>query len=180
MSEKIQSINLLPNRGEGILDQFLAWALTIGRLLIILTETLALSVFFYRFSLDMKISDLHDQIKVQRAIVSQFKTTEESARNLQDRLSLAQKADSTGKVIPSVLTNIINMGKGKITFNSVEIEKERIKISAQAPSSNALNSFTNTLKQYPEITDVNIESVENKTSSAVIRLTIGAKLKTKL
>ncbi len=177
MAEKTQSINLLPNRGNGFVDQFLGWALTIGRLLIILTETLALSVFFYRFSLDMKISDLHDQIKIQRAIVSQFKTTEDASRNVQARLALAQKSDLSGKIIPSALSDIVNLGKGKITFKTLEISADAVKIEAQAPSSSSLNAFVNGLKQYPGVKDVNIDSVENKTTSAVIKLTISAQLK---
>lgn len=177
MAEKTHSINLLPNQGIGFVDQFLGWALTIGRLLIILTETLALAVFFYRFSLDMKISDLHDQIKIQRAIVGQFKSTEDSARNLQTRLALAGKADTTGGTVPILLAEIIDLGKGKITFKILQISTGDIKIDAQAPSSKSLNAFVNGLRKNPRITDVNIDSVENKTTTSVIKLSISAHVK---
>ena len=75
----MHGINLMPNRGDTVLIQFLNWALTIGRLLIILVETLALGTFLYRFSLDMQIVDLKDKIKVQRAFVTAYK----SQRSLQ-------------------------------------------------------------------------------------------------
>src|SRR5918993_397746 len=107
MAEKIKSINLLPNKGGGLFDQFLSWALTIGRLLIILTETLALGTFFYRFSIDMKIIDLHDSIKNQRIIVQQFKNTEDTARNLQARLALAQKHMNEAANTPTTFADII-------------------------------------------------------------------------
>ena len=47
MAEKVKKriINLIPDKGDTLLSQFLSWALTVGRLLIIITETLALSVF---------------------------------------------------------------------------------------------------------------------------------------
>jgi hypothetical protein len=46
------SINLLDNKGKSFTEQFLDWALAIGRLLIIVTETVALAAFLYRFSID--------------------------------------------------------------------------------------------------------------------------------
>lgn len=176
MAEKVKPINLLPHKGEGFLSQFLNWSLTIGRLLIILTETLALGTFLYRFSLDMKISDLHDQIKNQSAIVRQFKSVEDTARNLQMRLSLAKKYDLGGAKAPSAFSDIIEMGRGKVTFKNLQVGTDSIKILAQAGSSNALSSFVDRLKQYPGLQSVQIDSIDNKTSSAVIIMSVTAKL----
>src|SRR5689334_11570583 len=96
MAEKIKKrvINLLPNKGDSLFEQFLSWALTVGRLLIIITETLALSVFLYRFVLDVQIIDLHDKIKQESAIIDNLKDQEESFRNLQTRLLLAKNFDT--------------------------------------------------------------------------------------
>lgn len=178
MAEKIKSINLLPQEGKGILEQFLSWALTIGRLLIILTETLALSVFIYRFSLDMKITDLHDQIKNQSLIVKQFKDMEETARSLQVRLALAQKYDVEGQLATSTFSDIIEMGRGQVTFKNLVVSTSIIKMEVQAPNSNSLGLFVKNLKNHPKVTAVSIDSVENRTSSAYIKLNITAQLKT--
>lgn len=176
MAEKIKSINLIPHKGEGFLDQFFNWALTIGRLLVILTETLALGTFLYRFSIDMKIIDLHDLIKNQSAIVAQFKSTEDTARDLQARLAFAQKTDATAGVAPKVFADMVEMGRGTVTFRNLQVSKGDVKIETQASTSNSLNSFVNMLKNYPEIASVSIDSVENKTTSAVINMKITAKL----
>jgi len=177
MAEKTKPINLLPQKGEGFLDQFLGWALTIGRLLIILTETLALGTFLYRFSLDMKIADLHDQIKNQRIIVEQFKDTENTVRNLQTRLAFAEKYDATSTVAPNVFSDIVDMGRGQISFKNILLADNSIKIDVQATNSNALSAFVNHLKAYPGITSVNINNVDNQTTNALIRMTISANLK---
>src|SRR4029078_3722140 len=97
MAENKPSINLLPRKGEGFLTQFLNWAVNIGRLLIIITETVALATFLYRFNLDMKIVDLPHDIKQKSFIVKNSKVYEESFRNLQERLALAKKYDADGK-----------------------------------------------------------------------------------
>jgi hypothetical protein len=177
MAENIHSINLLPNKGGGLVDQFLSWALSIGRLLIILTETLALSVFLYRFSIDMRIVDLHDLIKNQRAIVEQFKTVEDTSRNLHARLAIAKEQEEDTSSATTVFSDIIEMGRGKITFRNLVVSESSVKIEAQSQSSSLLNSFISGLKTYPEVEKVSIDSVENRTSSAVIIMSITAQLK---
>ena len=177
MAEKVKSINLLPHKGEGFLDQFFNWALSIGRLLIILTETLALSTFLYRFSIDMKIVDYHDLIKHQSAVVDAFKSTEETARNLQTRLAFAEKSDAASGITSGVFADIIEMGRGKVTFRNLLVSTSSVIIEVQAPSSNALSLFVSELKNYPGITSVSVDSVENKTSSALINMNITAHLK---
>src|SRR5436309_794525 len=90
---KPRVINLLPQGGDNFGSQFLAWALTVGRLLVIITETLALSVFIYRFSVDMQIIDLHDKIGISSQIVANFKKGEDTYRDLHQRITYAKQYD---------------------------------------------------------------------------------------
>ena len=172
----MHQINLLPDTGDTILFQFLNWALTIGRLLIILVETLALSVFLYRFSLDMQTQDLKDKIKVQRSIVQSYKSQEDTFRNLQSRLALVKKYDAQSINSPNILEEIIDKGRGHITFRNIYISNEVIRIEAQAPNVAPLTEFVNSLKTYPPVTGISIDKVENKTSSAAIIVGISAYL----
>jgi hypothetical protein len=176
MAKNMHQINLLPNHGETMLVQFLNWALTIGRLLIILVETLALSVFLYRFSLDMQTQDLKDKIKVQRAIVQSFKSQEDVFRNLQSRLALAKEYNTQELTSPNILNEIIDKGRGHITFRNIYISNDVIRIEAQAPSAAPLTEFVNSLKTYSPVKSVSIDKVENKTSSAEVIVGISAYL----
>lgn len=177
MAENMHSINLLPNKGHGLTDQFLSWALTIGRLLIILTETLALSVFLYRFSIDMKIVDLNDVIKNQSAIVQQFRTVEATSRNLQERIALANQQINEESSTASIFSDVIDMGRGGITFKSVVVSDSLVKIQIQTRRGSDLNEFINKLRTYHAVESVSIDSVENKISSALIIANITAQLK---
>jgi hypothetical protein len=174
MAENRPSINLLPRKGEGFLSQFLNWAVNIGRLLIIITETVALATFLYRFNLDMKIVDLHDEIKQKSFIVKNFKTYEDSFRNLQERLALAKTYDEAGKKNLTIFTDITELGRGKVSFRNLLVSVDIIKIEAQAPSTAALSQFTNSLKTYPKIQSVSIDNVENSTANARITVSITA------
>lgn len=171
------SINLLPNKGEGFINQFLNWAVNIGRLLIIITETVALATFLYRFDLDMKIVDLHDEIKQKSFIIKNFKSYEDSFRNLQERLALAKTYEELSTKNLTIFTDIIELGRGKVTFRNLSVSTETIKIEAQAPSSTALSQFTSALRQYPHIASVSVDNVENSATNARIIVSITALMK---
>jgi hypothetical protein len=177
MANETRSINLLPGKDGGFLSQFLGWALTIGRLLIILVETLALGTFLYRFGLDMKIVDLHDQIKAQSTIVQNFAVQEESFRNLQARLALAKNYGETNKT-PVIFQDIVEMGRGKITFRNLLVARDSLKIEAEAPNGSRLARFTEALKNHPDITEVSVDKVETKTSTATVIVIISGKVRT--
>lgn len=168
------SINLLPNKGEGFLNQFLNWAVNIGRLLIIITETVALATFLYRFDLDMKIVDLHDEIKQKSFIVKNFHTYEDSFRNLQERLALAKDYDRQASKNLKIFTDITDIGRGKVTFSNLSVSTETVRIEAYAPSATALSQFTSALKTHPSIASVSIDNVENSATNARIVVSITA------
>jgi len=173
MAKNVDAINLLPNKGNGFLTQLLNWTLTIGRLLIILTETIALSTFLYRFSLDMKIVDLHDEIKLDSTIVQNF-VQEDTFRSLQHKIALAKTYDAQSNQIPAVFHDIIQTGKGKITFNKITVSTDVIKIEAQASTANSLTLFVSALKKDPAIKSISVDKVEAKTSTAYVLIGITA------
>lgn len=176
MAETVPSINLLPKKDGGFLNQFFTWTLSIGRLLIIITEFVALATFLYRFGLDMQIVDLHDKIKSQALIVENFKTSEDSFRSLQQRLALIKTYDSIGNRTHSIFTDIANAGKGKVTFTTLTVNPDNAKIEAQVISSQALSQFIKTLQNQPTITSVSVDKVENATSKGLIIVSLTATL----
>ncbi len=177
MAKGRHSINLLPGNNQSLLTQFLTWALSVGRLLIILTETVALATFLYRFGLDRQLIDLHDQIKQEEFIVQHFKDYEDLYRSLQQRLALVKQYDAQSVMTPQVFREIISMGQGKVTFKTVLVSSDVVKIEAEARSVNALSTFVDALKEAPEIATVSVDKVENKTSDAVIAIAVSATLK---
>jgi hypothetical protein len=177
MAEKVPTINLLPQNENSFITQFFNWALTIGRLLIILTEMVALGTFIYRFSLDMQIVDLHDKIKAESFIVANFKDQEAIFRDIQDRLVTAKRYDSVQNTTSGIFSDILKMGQGKITFKDLAVTTQNARIQVAAPSAPALSAFVDALKNDPSISSIAIDKVENNTTSAQVIVSITATLK---
>lgn len=168
MAEKTHSVNLIVDRKDTVVQQFLTWTVSIGRLLIILVEMLALSVFLYRFSLDMQIVDLHDKINQASAIVKSFGKSETEFRNLQQRLAYAKRYAATADTNFIILQDIIKLGENIVTFKNILISQKSLEIEAQAPNANNLSLFTKKVKNYAKVSNLSVDKVENKASSALI------------
>lgn len=173
------SVNLLGNRQGSIFDKFIDWALTIGRLVVIITEVIALSAFLYRFTLDRQLIDLHSKIKQEEAIVGYLKNREETYRNLQDRLSVASTFSDSGEKKVKLFNNIVTLAPTGMTFNELILTENHVKIDANFQFVPSLTTFVNSLKNYSSIKSVSIEKIENKLSSALINVSITANLKEK-
>lgn len=180
MAEKDLSINLLPKKEDSFLTQFLDWALTIGRLLIILTEIVALGTFLYRFTLDMQLVDFHDKIKNDSFILINFKNAEDTFRDIQARLASVKQYNAVANTTGNVFADIIKMGQGKVTFKDLSVSTQLATISLQAATGKAVKQFVDALKNDPSVTSVVVDKVDANPSSATISVDITATLKPSL
>ncbi|HEX8965833.1 MAG TPA: PilN domain-containing protein [Patescibacteria group bacterium] len=171
------TINLVKNRKPKLLDQFIGWSVTIGRVVIVLTEALALGAFLYRFNLDRQLIDLHDKIVQEQNIVNFFKKNEDTYRNLQDRLTLAKAAIQNENQTIKTYTDIIDLVPSDVSITSITYNSANIRIQTQAQSITSISKFVDQLKQYPQVTSVSIDNIENKTSTGTITVGITAILK---
>lgn len=172
MKSGIPSINLLKKEGGNYLDKFLGWALTVGRLVVIFTEVIALAAFLYRFSLDRQLIDLHDQIAQKQAMVKYQKGNEDKYRNLQDRLNVISSLIDKGSQTAKLLTDIVDMAPTDFTFSNITQSESEIRISADSKSLLSLLTFIKSVKQYPGVESVSLDSIQNRTSNSTVSVSL--------
>ena len=177
MAKKFVTIDLQQKQSGGDVDLFINWALTIGRLLVIITEIIALGAFLYRFYLDRQVIDLQTKIKNDQAIVIYQQANEKNYINLQNRLSLASSLMNSSQKRTKIFQDVIGLAPSGLTFNTVILFPDRIQIDTTLNSVVALSVFVNALKSYPAVDSVSINNIENKTANAVINANITANLK---
>lgn len=177
MAKKSPSINLLRDSGGNFIDKFVNWALSAGRVIVIITELIALGAFLYRFSLDRELIDLHSKIKQEQAVVVYLKANEETYRNLQNRLLIASNFSKQGRDKVDVLKQIISFAPPGITFNNITIQEDRARIDANSNSVSNLSTFVTSLKNYSRFSSIIIDKIENRSSSASISVSIAALFK---
>lgn len=172
------TINLAHKRTSYV-DQFINWALTLGRLIIMVTFFVGLSAFAYRISLDWKIIDLREKITQQQKIINLLAEEEKKYRNLQDRLTTAALLSNKGTDTLSLLKVVIASTPPDIIFDNVSLGNDRLKIVARAHSIASLASFVGVLRKNPSIQTLSVDKIENKTASATIFVSVTAITKKK-
>lgn len=167
MPKQDPSINLVKKKID-YFDEFIKWALSIGRLVVILTEAIALITFIYRFSLDRQLIDLHSKILQEQAIVESLSDQEAIYRNLQDRLALASEVSNQSQKRVKVFSDIQNNIPQGATFNNLSVFERGARINITFRSVTDVSDFVDFLKNYESIESVSIDKIENKSSSASI------------
>lgn len=170
------SINLIKSK-VNTLDDILKWALSVGRLLVILTELVAFSAFIYRFTLDRTLIDLHEKINQEQAIVASLKDKEAIYRNLQERITDASTITKSGSRNIKILNDVARLTPPEITFNSFAIENNQIDIDSDVQSISSLTNFLVLLRDYSESSSVSVDRIDNQSLTNAINVLITVKLK---
>lgn len=179
MVKQSASINLLKTDRKETINQFVNWLSTIGRVLIIVVELIALSAFMYRFILDNQIREIRTKIKQEQAIITLQKKNEDAYRNLQNRLSVASEFANKGLENIEIFKDVVGFAPNGMTFTNVTLFEDNIRIEANVSSVTALSIFINALKAYSQAESISIDKIENKTASAVITVSVSLTLKQK-
>lgn len=177
MQKRSSSINLITSRKGSVFDRFINWALSIGRLIVIFVELVALLAFGYRFILDRELIDLHTKIKMEAKQISFQKEDEEAYRNLQSRLKVATDYISGSSKKVKIFNDVLGLAPQGMSFNDFSLSESGLSINATVESVSALSLFVNNLKKYPAIDSVSIDRIGNKPTSAIIVVSITALLK---
>lgn len=167
---QLVTVNLIRGRKPHFIDFFIGWALTVGRALVILTEVVALGAFLYRFGLDKQIVDLHDRIIQEQNIIKFAKKNEDTYRNLQTRLDLANTIIFNQNQIFKTYKDITSLIPAQMDVRSVTFADDSVKIDASIQSISLLATTINNIKNYPSVDSVSLDTIENKTTNGVISI----------
>ncbi len=176
MGNKLPTINLLRKEAT-IVDRFIEWALTAGRLLVIITELVAFSAFVYRFTLDRQLVDLHDKMKQKQTIISLLKTNEATYRDLQNRLAFAATINNQGSDQTKLLSDVLADAPPDFIITKLSVSGKNLNLEATLQFITSLSGFLDKLKQDPRIDSVSLNNIADRTSSAIISVSISAALK---
>lgn len=171
------SINLIRDQKGNLIERIINWSLSVGRILVIITELIALIAFLWRFGLDQQLVDFHTQIKQKQAIVKAFQKNEDEYRNLQSRLDIVSNYSTIGEKKLAIFKNILGYASTNVTLNKMSLNEGNITTEINVNSVSALSEFINSLKSDPDILSVSIDKIETKTSNAVIVVGVSVTLK---
>jgi hypothetical protein len=171
------NINLAKKKSTPTFDLVIHWAITGGRFLVILTETIAMGAFLYRFILDGQIVDLHDHIKAKQAIIATFQDVEQPYRELQERLIQTYDISQYVTSDTDLLTKISALaGPNNVTLKVATVGKDTMHLEITTTNILNMKTFIQDLQKIPELKEISIDRIEDRTTSAELAAEISSQI----
>ena len=148
--------------------RFLKWITTTGRVTIVLTELIVISVFISRFWLDRKNSDLSEIVRQKQAILQSATPFEVEFIKLQERLSYVKSFYSNQPEYGKQISSLISSTPADLFYKQLSISVDKktkittISTSLIAYKEESIVSFITNLTLNPDISQVNISKIEKK------------------
>lgn len=171
-----KKINLLTQEGfeHTKLGRTLNWALSAGRVVVIVTELIVIIAFLSRFWLDRKLTDLNVQNLALQTQVEASAEFERKFRSAQERLSSYKKLDSLETINSELIQKISLMLPADVSLTSVLFSDNQVDIRGLALSEGGLAGLVKALDdseefENPVIRDISLDTSFGQTINFVIR-----------
>jgi len=148
--------------------RFFKWLTTTGRVVIIVTEFIVISVFISRFWLDRKNSDLSEVVRQKQAILESTTPFITEFIGLQKRLSFIKDFYSNQPNYNQQINSLVSSTPSDLFYNKIFVftdEKTKttvITTSLSAYKEESIVLFITNLMLNPDIDQVNISKIEKK------------------
>ncbi|MDP3724499.1 MAG: PilN domain-containing protein [bacterium] len=137
-----------------------AWALTYGRLILILTEFLVIGVFAMRFKLDADIADAYEKLEGQRGIVASLAKIEHQFLDFQGTVNDAGTKLANQHDAASTLFSFYEQLPPGITLDTIALDdKNNVRFQGKASSQPSFTTLYQMLQTSTLLSNVSIGNV---------------------
>ncbi len=171
---KLGKINLLPKDSFefSVLGKILKWALTSGRVLVVLTEFVVILAFGSRFYFDKKLNDLVETIDQKQAVVDSFADIEKKIRDILSRQTIVEKYLKGNLAIANVIGQIRRVTPQNVTFNEIIIDSKGFSLAGSSGSEGGLANLLLGVSNIPNISGVSVGGIDFDQRQGIINFRI--------
>lgn len=164
------NINILSfqSHDQNSLGSFLSWSLKYGRIIVIVTEFLVIAAFISRFYFDRQLSDLHDHIELNTAVVEGMQGTEKEFLLLKQTLQNVQTTLSNQKDFSKLMASINEQKPSDLTIREFSMRDTELTFTAQVSSPVSLNTFITNMATTNKFSDFAIDDLALKDGQLVM------------
>lgn len=175
----VSKINLLPKDSFefSALGKTLKWTITVGRVLVVLTEFVVLLAFASRFYFDRKLSDLADQLVQKQAQITAYASVETQMRKVLAKQAPVEQYLAGGMTFAQRVDNLTQIIPAGMILDNVAIDKVGMSIGGKAQSELGFAQFINGVKKMTGVTSVSLGDTTFDQTTGGVKFTIQIKFK---
>lgn len=162
---KKREINLLKYKHfeDTLAGKVLAWVLSAGRVIVIITEIIVIAAFLSRFWLDRNLADLNEQNAALKAQVEAFSSFEKEFRSAQERLSLYKNLSAAQAKYSQIIKEVTSLLPTDVLLTNISITGDAVNITGKAISENGLAGFINAAGRAKTVKDIKLADLSLET-----------------
>lgn len=166
------NINLIPKKETSLAEKVVYFSLNYLRYIIVITQLVVISVFFYRFQIDQRIIDLKESVEQKKEIIQVVLPLLSEAKTIDRRIMALQKIIKEQDKTIQMINYLLSFFPSSITLTKLEIENEEIKMTGLAGNASHLQSFYNILKNEKKFELMMFDSIKKVENGYIFSLTL--------
>lgn len=174
-AKKQRLINLVPKEDfeRTTLGRIMKWALTSFRFIVIVVELVVISGFLYRFWLDIRISNLDDEITQKTAIISQQAPFEEEFRRIQAKTQIYKSLTSPANhSLPAFQDIVASLPEDAQLLSFTRKSGGAVEITGATLNENSIAGFMANLGAKPSFASVDLTQISTTEDSPLINFSL--------
>lgn len=165
-------INLLPEKDRDATDKIIYFAFHYLRYILVITQFVAICVFFFRFKVDQQIVDQRDALTQKRAIVDATQLLLDEVKALDTKVSniklLLTRQDKT----QAMYNYVFDATPADIQISKLNIKDLIIDMEGFSTNIDLVQQLFEKMKNENKFETVKLTSVDKKEEGYVFRLTL--------
>lgn len=155
-------VNLLPkdNFEFSVVGKFLRWALTAGRVMVVLTEFVVILAFGSRFWFDKKLNDLRETIQQKEVVVESYAETEEEMRRILARQEPVKDYIESNLYLTERVNDLRYFLPEGVSLTELKIEEGKTSLSGVAGSEETFSRMIRAATQMENVYKTEVKELE--------------------
>lgn len=175
-----ENINFVPEDADqhaSLPQQFFKLMLTKGKSIIIITEIIALGVFFSSFKLGTDISNLSEEMENKAVLVESTVQLQEEYAKVQKRTRTLESIAAEQKDWATIIKSFDEQLPYGVLMNSVSYKKDNIDMSGSVDSAASFGKLISVLNNNDNVKEVILSGSSYETESKIYEFDLSLEIK---
>ena len=153
-------INLINKKEAPLSERLIYFSLNYLRYIIVFTQLVVISVFFYRFQVDQRIIDLREAVDQKKEIVQVVYPLLSQMSFVEKQITQVNMIIDNQKKFKQMIESAISPFPASLSLTKLEIEKNQIKMSGWASDIRYLQAYYYLLIEENKFEKVILENIK--------------------
>jgi Tfp pilus assembly protein PilN len=165
-------INLLPEKERAFLDKSIYFVLHYLRYVLVITQIVVISVFFYRFKIDQEIIDLKDELQQKQEIVAVSDPLLREAEIVDLKTKQIREILVNQALFAESFTYFLDTFPFRLTIRRLDIQGGTYKFESSTTDPETIRAYLARLKQDSRFKLITLGSIKRNGTEFLVPFTL--------